>query len=170
MNVSLKPKVKDHTGDISSIVWDKEAMKAEVEGYEDNHLINWKELASRYNVCNKSGQLAKNGGQIVKEWLISQGVDVKRFRTKRQTEVDHIIRRKKRRGAGGEISVPTEISVEQLKQKLSDKIESGEYTIGEMIVPKKVILLDVIKCACMMEKLDQRGPIWRASYWEYMRE
>jgi hypothetical protein len=133
-----KLKNKDHTGDLSSVVWDKEALKAEVEGYNENHLINWKELASRYNVCNTSGQLAKNGGQMVKEWLVSQGVDVTRFRTKRQNEDAPVIRRKKRKGPGGEISLPTEISVDQLKEKLSNKIQSGEYTIGEMIVPKKV--------------------------------
>lgn len=114
-------------------------MKAEVEGYEDNHLINYSELASRYNIINKSGQLPSNAGQIVKEWLISEGVDVQRFRSKRATSVDtQVIRRKKRRGAGGEITVPTEISIEELKRKLTDKLESKEYTIGEMIVPKKV--------------------------------
>lgn len=93
-----KLKKKDHTGDLFSLVWDKEVLKAEGEGYNENHLINWKELASRYNVCNKSGQLAKNGGQIVKEWLVSQGVDVTRFnRTKRQNEDAPVIRKKKER-------------------------------------------------------------------------
>lgn len=35
-----KLKKKDHTGDLFSIVWDKEVLKAEVEGYNENHLIN----------------------------------------------------------------------------------------------------------------------------------
>lgn len=139
-----KQKKKDHTGDLSHILWDKDSMKLEVEGYEDNHLINFKELASRFNVKNKSGQLASNGGQIVKEWLISEGVDVKRFRTKRKSEDAHIVRRKIRRGAGVEISVPMEISVQQLKEKLTDKLKSKEYTIGEMIVPKKVYVVNHI--------------------------
>jgi hypothetical protein len=39
-----KLKNKDHIGDLSSVVWDNEALKAEVEGYNENHmhLINWK--------------------------------------------------------------------------------------------------------------------------------
>ena len=112
-------------------------MKEEVQGHEDSTLINFTELATRYNVLNKSGQLASNRGQIVKQWLISEGVNINRFRTKRKSE-DKVIKRKKRRGAGGEISVPNEVSVQELKRKLADKIKAKDYTIGEMIVPKKV--------------------------------
>ncbi|KAK3737636.1 hypothetical protein QZH41_018433, partial [Actinostola sp. cb2023] len=131
---------KDHTGSIDNIEWDKKALKLEVEGFEDNHIINWKRLAVKYNVCNKAGQLACNGGQIVKEWLVSHGVNVTRFETKRKqsTDVSPIIRRKKRKGRGGEISVPTEVSPQKLKEQLKEKIKSGEYTVGEMIVyPKR---------------------------------
>ncbi|KAK3735229.1 hypothetical protein QZH41_008432 [Actinostola sp. cb2023] len=130
---------KDHTGSIDNIEWDKKALKLEVEGFEDNHIINWKRLAVKYNVCNKAGQLACNGGQIVKEWLVSHGVNVTRFETKRKqsTDVSPIIRRKKRKGRGGEISVPTEVSPQKLKEQLKEKIKSGEYTVGEMIVPQK---------------------------------
>lgn len=42
--------------------------------------VNWSELAGRYKIKNKKGEIAKNGGQIAQEWLISQGVNLHRFK------------------------------------------------------------------------------------------
>jgi hypothetical protein len=46
----------------------------EVNGYTNGTVINWSELARRYEMKNKNGELAKNGGQIVQEHINSQGV------------------------------------------------------------------------------------------------
>lgn len=127
---------KDHSGNKENAAWDREGLKVEVLGYDDNHTVCWTELAKRYNVCNSQGCLARNGGQIIKEYLISEGIDVTQFTTKDRTK--NIIRRRKRRALGGEISIPTEIHPDVLKKQLLQKIQSGEYTIGEMIVPRKV--------------------------------
>lgn len=59
---------------------------AEILSYEENHKINWSELTTRYNLSNKSGNLATNGGQIIKEWLISENIDVEKFSTKRKCD------------------------------------------------------------------------------------
>lgn len=130
-------KIKNHTGNFNNITWDKEQLKEEVKGLADGHLINYSELARKYNICNSFGNLAPNGGQIVKEWLKSEGVNLSRFKDK--SNIESKVRRRKRRGPGGEISIPTEVTTSQLKQKLKQKIESGEYTIGEMIVPQQVL-------------------------------
>ena len=117
------------------MTWDKNQLRAEVEGYEDGHVVNWSNLAARYNVCNKSVQLAKNRGQIIKSWLISEGVDVTRFGTgRRKSNGIPISRRKKRRIVGGEISFPTEVHHKVLKQMLQEKLQIGTYSIGERIV------------------------------------
>jgi hypothetical protein len=77
------------------------------------------------------------GGQILKEWLISEGVNIDRLQHKGHS--NPVIRRRKRKGLGeGGISMPTEVHPDVIKKQLIDKLESGEYTIGEMIVPKKV--------------------------------
>ena len=131
-------KKKDHTGDMESMSWDKVGLKREVEGYEDNQIFSWRDLAIRYNVCNKAGEVAKNGGQIVKEWLLSQKVDLARFSEKQKCSSVPITRKQKRRGPGGDITLPVEIHPEAPKQKLAEKLRSGEYSIGEIIVPKKV--------------------------------
>ena len=61
------------------MTWDKEALKKEVESKKDGEKINWSELARRYHVTNKKGEITRNGGQIVQEWLVNQQVNIHRF-------------------------------------------------------------------------------------------
>ena len=135
-------KPKNHTGKLENVSWDKETLIAEVEAYGSDEEVNWSALARRYNVRNMNGEIAKNGGQIIKEWLKIKGVNVNRFKRKLSTEDDGTastrIRRKKRRITGGEVTFPTNVTIEQLKEIAKNKIASGEYTIGERIVPRKV--------------------------------
>lgn len=56
-------------------------------------------------------------------------------------EQGNIVRRRKRKGPGGEVSIPTDVHPSVLKKQLIEKLDSGEYTIGEMIVPKKVNII-----------------------------
>lgn len=94
-------KPKKHSGSFEGMTWDKDGLKSEIEGYEDDRKINWSEIARRYNITNKKGQISKNGGQIAQEWLISQGVNLHRFQTNSPKERKP--RRKKLKGAGGYI-------------------------------------------------------------------
>ena len=55
----LKRAKKDHTGNIASMRWDKNALKQEVESFADDKEFSWMELACSYNVKNKAGELAK---------------------------------------------------------------------------------------------------------------
>ena len=80
--------------------WDKKSLMQEVSGYEDDLLVYWSELARKYQVRNESGELARNGGQIVQGYLKSEGVDVSRFR-KRGSNDDSRIRKKMKRSARG---------------------------------------------------------------------
>ena len=48
------------------------------------------------------------------------------------------VRRRKKRGLGGEISIPVPETNQDIKEKLRLKIASGEYTVGELIVPRRV--------------------------------
>jgi hypothetical protein len=130
-------KVKSPVGNFENIIWDKQQMKEEVMSYEVGTLINWSDLARRYNIKNTSGETARNGGQITQEWLKSVGVDIGQFKRKSDSDLP-LARRKKLKGAGGEISLTAPSTNENLKCNLKEKIASGEYTMGELIVPKKV--------------------------------
>ncbi|KAL9977472.1 hypothetical protein ACROYT_G014878 [Oculina patagonica] len=128
-------KRKRHAGNFEAMTWDKDGLKNEMEGYGDETKVNWSEIARRYQIKNKKGQIAKNGGQIAQEWLISQGVNLHRFN--RPSENERQPRRKKLKGLGGEISLPTPETNDSLKQKLKLKIQQGEFTVGELIVPRE---------------------------------
>ena len=138
--ISGKRQKKNHSGNFERMLWDKEALKKEIQSKQDGEKINWSEIACQYKVTNKRGEIAKNGGQIVQEWLVNEGVNIQRF--KPQGFPSKIrARRKKKRGQGGEISIPVPETNEELKDKLKLKIASGEYTVGELIVPRKVITI-----------------------------
>lgn len=72
--LSVEDSKRSPAGNFLKIEWNKEGMKIEVNGYEDGKIINWSELARRYEIKNKDGKLAKKGGQIAKEWLKSEGI------------------------------------------------------------------------------------------------
>jgi len=40
-------------------LWNKDALKKEIEGKKDGEKINWSEIARRYNVTNKRGRLPR---------------------------------------------------------------------------------------------------------------
>ena len=40
-------KAKDHVGNLEQMTWDKNQLRAEVEGYEDGHVVNWSNLSAR---------------------------------------------------------------------------------------------------------------------------
>lgn len=140
--VQVSSQKKSPVGNLGNIQWDKQALLEEVNGYTNGTVINWSELARRYEVKNKNGELAKNGGQIVQEYIRSQGVDVSKYKKRGQADDGGRIRKRMRRSAGGEITVPCPVTNESLKKKLNEKILSGEYNVGELIVPRQVSLLN----------------------------
>ena len=138
-NVEAGTKKRSPVGNLQNKNFDKEKMKEEVENYPDNMVINWSTLARKHNIKNTQGEIAKNGGQIAKEWLKSVGVDVNRFKRKLDGNEEKV-RRKKLRGHGGEISVAVPQTTESVKADMKEKILSGEYTVGQQIVPRKVCM------------------------------
>lgn len=73
-------KQRNAVGNFSKMNWDKDAMRTEVSSYPDATVVNWSDLARRYNIKNQIGEKATNGGQIAQEWLKSVGLDVNRFK------------------------------------------------------------------------------------------
>ena len=140
--VQVSSQKKSPVGNFENIQWDKQALLEEVNGYTNGTVINWSELARRYEVKNKNGELAKNGGQIVQEYIKSQDVDVSKYKKRGQADDGGRIRKRMKRCAGGEITVPCPVTNESLKKKLNEKILSGEYNVGELIVPRQVSLLN----------------------------
>ncbi|XP_022803764.1 uncharacterized protein LOC111341076 [Stylophora pistillata] len=86
-------------------------------------------------------QQTKLGNIVVKEFLETNNVQLSRLKQFR--EKTPAARRRQNRTQGGEISVPLPRTNDQIRETLRCKSESGEYILGEMIVPetyKKVVL------------------------------
>jgi hypothetical protein len=75
-------KRKSHSGNIENMIdgCDKDNLINEVNGYAEGTIINWSELARRYNVTDKRGIPAKNGGQMIQDFLVNQGINVTKFK------------------------------------------------------------------------------------------
>ena len=87
----MQKKKRNPVGNLDTKVFDKEKLKEEVESYTDDvAALNGSELARRHNVQNTNGEPAKNGGQIIKKWLKSEGVDVAKFKRKHDGNHEHV--------------------------------------------------------------------------------
>jgi hypothetical protein len=95
-NVEAGTNKRSPVGNLQNNHFDKEKMKAEVENYPDNMVINWSTLAKKHNIKNTQGEIAKTGCQIAKEWLKSVGVDVNRFKRKLDGNEEKVRRKKLR--------------------------------------------------------------------------
>ena len=137
---SGKRKPKQHAVDFSKVTWDKDALLKEVQSYPDGKIVNWSDLARKYNITNKKGKVGSNGGQIAQDFVINNGENVHHFgcvNKRKLQDTEYNVRRKKLRGSGGEISFPCQDTVDHIKEKLRAKIEQGEYSLGEKIVPRE---------------------------------
>ena len=79
-----------------------------------------------------------NRNQVVKRFLVENGVDVDRFRYhKKLDENDISVRRQKLKLEGSNVSVPTEPSIASTVKELYEDIKKGKYQIGEEVAPIK---------------------------------
>ena len=128
-----KRKPKQHAVDFSKVTWDKDALLKEIQSYPDGKIVNWSDLARKYNITS-------NGGQIAQDFIINYGENIHRFgcvNKRKLQDTEYNVRRKKLQGSGGEISFPCQDTVDHIKEKLRAKIEQGEYSLGEKIVPRE---------------------------------
>ena len=139
-------KPKNHIG--SNVdPWNQEDCLNEVLNYEEGDSINFTELARKYGVHNKDGNIPGNAGQIVKEYLKVCNIPLEKLNNSKVTQVTRI-RRAKRKLDGIDITIPTELTTEQVKLELKKMIDTGDITIGELIVPqkfKKLVMSDDFK-------------------------
>ena len=138
---SGQKKKVSHAYEYKGTEWDKESLKLEIKELPDGYKVNWSELARKYNVTTTTGRIAKNRGQVVKDWLISENIDISRFSQKRKVldneEGERVVRRKKLKGLGGEISIPVAETNDSIKKRITEQIRNGEYNVGEQITPRR---------------------------------
>ena len=76
-------KPHDHVGSLDLYSWNSDACLNEVRQYQTGDKINFSALATRYPITVvKSGKKASNAGQIVKQYLIENGINVDAFKNR----------------------------------------------------------------------------------------
>ena len=119
----------------------------ELTNWDTATKLNWSALARKYNV------FGCNGGQVLKEYAQSHGVDTYQLDRLEQRKR---VRRRKLIMPGGEISVPCSGTVKQIKAVWQRQIDEGVFTVGEECAPRDVTTLctqggEVVTQAHMMQ-------------------
>ena len=71
---------------------------------------------------------------VVKEFLANNGVDVEKFTSHRKNEPPP--RRRLNKSFGGEITTPVPRTSAAIRETLLQKLDNGEYHLGEVVTPK----------------------------------
>lgn len=75
-------KNKKHHGPFQSYHINQEALENELENMPSNRPINWTRLAKKINVVTKKeNTIPLNGGQVLKQFAISKGINLKKIST-----------------------------------------------------------------------------------------
>ncbi|CAH1264059.1 Hypp2835 [Branchiostoma lanceolatum] len=117
--------------------WDWESIKQEVASWPNGKEVSWRAYAKEKGVHNKKGEPARNGGQIIQDWLIGEGMNIHRFKTAAATTPRHRRSKKRIQYAESDVCMPVPRSAKKMRQSLSTMIADGEIPIGERIVPKE---------------------------------
>ena len=68
------PKQRKHSPNFDTVSWDKDKVQQDLELWPEGEKINWSKFAREHQIN------AKNEGQIVKEFTVEIGIDVKKTR------------------------------------------------------------------------------------------
>ena len=74
-----KKKRKNH-GNERNYDWNREGCLREVKSYKEGDVINYSKLGKTYGILNQKGYFASNRGQLVKQFLVKNKIDVSKFR------------------------------------------------------------------------------------------
>ena len=148
-NDDAAQKTKKPVGSFTTMNFDKVGLINEVNSYDDNDSINYSRLAEKYHVCNKQGKLAKNGGQVVKEFLLSENICLSRFtyhsgKGRKCKFGESTACRRKNRRLNFDSTIPCDVTVNTLKETLNEQIRNGKYIIGNAL-DTRGIFLDICK-------------------------
>ena len=66
---------------------------------------------------------------------------MERFRKRQAGNYAGNVRKRFKRGPGGEMTVPCPETNKSMQDKLKQKVLTGDINVGELIVPRKVIII-----------------------------
>ena len=120
------PKEKKHSPSFENATWDKVKVLEELRTFPIDSIINWSQFAREHCIPGK------NNGQVVKEFAEQNGIDT--FQMDRRQPGTRM-RARKLKMPGKDISVPSHLTPEQIKEDWLQMIQTGELTLGEQCHP-----------------------------------
>ncbi|XP_065666302.1 uncharacterized protein LOC136087455 isoform X1 [Hydra vulgaris] len=131
-------KPKKHIGSSHAYKDQLNSCLEEVKVYQTGEKINYSDLARKYNIIDSESKMPKNGGQIVKEFLKENDVNLTSLSELKRRSGEKspvIIRRKKRRLTDLSVSFPQVETNAQVAAKLNLLVSENKYSLGELIAP-----------------------------------
>ena len=111
-----------------------------VNNLDDGALLNFSDLGRTFGLKDNDAYGKDNKNQVVKQFLVNHGINIDRFNYHKKMDYDqfHIRRKKlKLKNTGGNVSVPTDPCLDDIKRNLHLDILDGKYEMGKLIVPIK---------------------------------
>ena len=121
-----KKKKKYHTGNFSSYNLQKSELESHASTWNSETKVIWKHVGDNF-VKGKENMPPSNSGQIAKHYLLgldAEGTVDLSFKDKDKRS-KNVVRRSLKK-VGHKVSVPVELSVSQVRQKLQQQILSGK--------------------------------------------
>ena len=139
---------RKHSPKFDNVSWDKEKVQTDLQSWPQDEKMNWSHFAREHGI------LAKNGGQIVKEFANEIGMDTTKFdgQPKQQR-----MRARKLRMPGGEIAVPCHKTPQEVKADWDQMIQSQRLTLGEPCAPYTLTKYSVVNGQLQKTEMEVYG-------------
>ena len=124
-------KAKTHSPKLDDVQWNKSEVENTIRNWPVNSEINWSAIARQHCV------LGANGGQVVKEFAQSLGIDTSNFKSCTPSRKPRS-RSCKKRLPGSSVSIPCNPPVCDIEREIKSMIHSGHFTLGEECAPYKI--------------------------------
>ena len=98
--------------------------------------MNFSDLARTFGLKDNDAYGKDNKNQVVNQFLVNNGINIDRFNYHKKMDYDqfHIRRKKlKLKNTGGNVSVPTDPCLDDIKRNLHRDILDGKYEMGKLI-------------------------------------
>ena len=117
-------------GNLANYEWESEECLSYVNNLDDGALLNFSDLARTFGLKDNDAYGKDNKNQVVKQFLVNNGINIDRFNYHKKMDYDqfHIRRKKlKLKNTGGNVSVPTDPCLDDIKRNLHRDILDGKY-------------------------------------------
>ena len=144
-------------GNLDKYKWQSKECLDFVNNLEEGAYLNYSELARMFGLKDKDEFGKDNKNQIVKQFLINNGVEVDKFDYHKKTDNINVRRKKLKLSDNSRVSIPTEPTIHAVKKDLNLQILEGKYEMGELIVPIKFKKCSVSNGEIKWEEFEVRG-------------